>query len=467
MSSTYYARERIGPKRALTPEKYLLCEDVPVARTGRMLYGPGEIMTENADGEPEPVEVGPDGITYVDRSPEDVFHPDTLASFDGKPIVNNHPDDDVAPHNWRELAAGVVLRPRRGKGIQDDLLLADFLVTNPEEIAAINNGLREVSLGYKAKYEKTGPATYRQHTIIGNHAALVDAGRCGSKCSIGDHISNEELNMTLAERIRAAFTAKDETALNAALKDVPATEGTNIHIHTVDSKTKDCSCGKADCKECHPTKDAVPATTDSIKDAVFGDARFTSMAADVKSIKDAFEKKDDDDEDEDDEKKKTEDEENRKILGSLEEEAPPGTGDRAAKAQDSAFMADSWQEAISLGEVIVPGNGIQVATFDAKADPRKTLDALCKFRRQVLDLAYLQPETHVFMDSVTGGRDYKTYDCGGMRTLFRAVGVHKKSVNNRAQQTADGPVAMSGGGLGARVTAADLNRRNAEYFAKQ
>ena len=47
--SRYYTVSKLGPKRSLTPEGYLLCQDVPVARTGEMLYAEGELIGD--DGE--------------------------------------------------------------------------------------------------------------------------------------------------------------------------------------------------------------------------------------------------------------------------------------------------------------------------------------------------------------------------------------------------------------------------------
>lgn len=81
MAMRHYTVHRLGPKRALTPEGFLLCEDVPVARTGEMLYGPGEV----------PVEPGPDGLIRISRTPDEVFRPETLASCIGKPVPGDIP----------------------------------------------------------------------------------------------------------------------------------------------------------------------------------------------------------------------------------------------------------------------------------------------------------------------------------------------------------------------------------------
>src|ERR1700692_2988687 len=91
--------EKIGPKQSITREGFLLCEDVPLARTGKMIYGPGET----------PVQVGGAGYVTIIREEDEVFHPESMASFVGKDVVDEHPDDDVMPENYRFLT--------RGKGI--------------------------------------------------------------------------------------------------------------------------------------------------------------------------------------------------------------------------------------------------------------------------------------------------------------------------------------------------------------
>jgi hypothetical protein len=446
---SYYTRERLGPKQSLTPEGFLLAEAVPIARTGTMVYGPGEI----------PVEPGPDGIIHVERYPEDVFHPDTIASFNGKPVVDGHPEGDVAPDNWNNLAVGVTLNPRRGAAAQDDVLLADLLITQKDAIEAVRNGLREVSCGYDAKYFETVPpipGRARQTQIIGNHVALVDNGRCGPRCSIGDRKTvDQEMRMTWLEKLKAAWGAKDQAAFDAALAEAPKGETTTVILReakTKDEKHKeDCDC--AECKDSKTKDRTMDARMKKVEDSV------DAIGKDVKTIKDAFEKKE---KEEEEEKKKTED--NEKIEGSLEMEAPPGTGDEAKKAKDSAYLSDSWQEAVSLAEIIAPG--YKAPTFDAKASPVKTFDALCKFRRTVLDLASHDGDTRSFMDSITGGRELKNHTCDGIRTLFRAVGTYKKNANN-SSSTADTILPNSGGGTGVRArikTPAELNKVYAEYY---
>jgi uncharacterized protein len=454
----YYVRERLGPKQSLTKEGYLLCEAVPVARTGQMVYGAGEV----------PLPPGPDGVIYIDRFEADVFRPETLASVNGKDIVNEHPDEDVKPENWRYLSAGVVLNARRGEGADSDIMLADFVVKDPGVMDLIRSGKREVSCGYDADYiqatERDGtpiPGRGKQVNILMNHVALVEAGRCGPRCAIGDS-KPKELNMSWIDKVKAAFGAKDEAALNAALAEAPKGETISLttdQLRALNSLTtahvRDCKC-----KDC--ARDG-GVTKDAVVDAVFADKRFTDVADNVKRIADAFEKKDKEDEEEEEEE---ETKDNEAIEGNLELEAPPGTGDGiAAKAKDSLYLVDSFQESVSLAEIIAPG--IAVPTVDNKAEPKKTLDALCAFRKRVLDVAATQPDLLTFMTNTTGGRDYKTFDCGATRALFLAVGNHRRALNNAAASRDRVVNRESGGGdgpVGKIRSIADINKLNADYY---
>ena len=179
--SNFYTVGKLGKTREVTPEGYLLCRDVPLACTGSLLYGEGEVPV-TADA----------GLIVITRGDDDLFRPETIASFEGKPITNDHPDDWITPDNWKELSKGVAQNVRRGEGIEDHLLIADLLVQDKDAIEAIQGGKVEISLGYDADYTEISKGKGTQSNIIGNHVALVDKGRCGSRCSIGDSFMSKK-----------------------------------------------------------------------------------------------------------------------------------------------------------------------------------------------------------------------------------------------------------------------------------
>jgi uncharacterized protein len=178
----FYTTEQLSGNQYLTPEGFLVCQGVVAARTGEQLYADGEV----------PIDAGPDGIIRVDRPPEEVFRPETIASFNGKLVVIDHPVEgeevvDVSPDNWKNFAVGSAQNPRQGLGVQDDTMIVDFIIYDPQAIQLIQTRRHnQISCGYDAEYEQVGPGRAVQRNIIGNHFAMVEAGRCGPMCSIRD-----------------------------------------------------------------------------------------------------------------------------------------------------------------------------------------------------------------------------------------------------------------------------------------
>ena len=90
------------------PEGYLLCLNVPVARTGTQEYLPEELGL--------PAGSGPPGLIPVIRPEEEVFSKETIASFEGMPVTNDHPPDGVDIGNIKALQKGHAHNVRRGSG---------------------------------------------------------------------------------------------------------------------------------------------------------------------------------------------------------------------------------------------------------------------------------------------------------------------------------------------------------------
>ena len=157
------------------PEGYLLCLNVPVARTGTQEYLPEELGLS-----------GRGELIPVYRPEEEVFSPETIASFEGMPVTNDHPPNGVDSGNIRALQKGHAHNVRRGKGNESDLLLADLMITDPVLIGQIMDGKREISCGYTYELCRE-KGQYIQRKIRGNHVAVVVAGRAGSRVSIKDN----------------------------------------------------------------------------------------------------------------------------------------------------------------------------------------------------------------------------------------------------------------------------------------
>lgn len=175
--TTYYGYT-ISPNQIETGEGFLICRNVPIARTGEQEYLGTEIGLDDA----APVKVM--------RSEEEVFSPATLASFEGKPVTDDHPPDLLDPDTAGQFAKGHAQNVRRGTGEQSGYIVADLHIQDSELIREIQNGKREVSCGYTCEYVPNGDGTYSQKDIRGNHVAVVENGRAGHKAAIMDSNKN-------------------------------------------------------------------------------------------------------------------------------------------------------------------------------------------------------------------------------------------------------------------------------------
>lgn len=495
----FYLVEQLGPKQGLTPEGFLLCRDAPLARVGSQLYRADEVYDKVPDG------LRPDQPVRVYREPAEVFRPETIASFEGKAVVDEHPEKDgervdVTPENWKEFSVGVIINPRRGEGTQDDLLLGDLLITHAQTIKEVREGKRELSCGYDAKYVETGPGKMEQQQIVGNHVALVESGRCGPRCAIGDrrtvHDAREELDMPkivdekavgrrgwfrdLLARGRKVTDADGLEELAEGAEKELAEEGTedgapHVHIHHHGGAADDGEEKPGEHGESHAAgkEDPIPGLTQRITDLETKFSEYGKSQDSYRKMHDDWSKHRRDDDSEwrtrDDE---TVSEHNKKIEGELELEAPTGSG--LAKARDSVSMRDSFVSTVAVAEIIVPG--IRVPTFDAKATPRKTFDALTALRKSTVEFAHAQPGTRQLVVDALGGRAYDPAALTRMevRSLFFAVGAMKRAANNNGgeqRRVADGAsgVGMGGGGLVATTkrSVADLQKANEEFWRKQ
>ena len=175
---TYYGYT-ISPNQLETGEGFLICRNVPVARTGMQEYRGREIGLET------------DEIVKVWRPESEVFDPAAMASFEGKPVTNDHPTELVTPDNVARYEMGHIQNVRRGSGEFSDFLLGDLHIHDAELIKAIRNGKRQISCGYECEYiEEDGKIT--QSNIRGNHVAVVDEGRAGVKAAIMDSINSNQ-----------------------------------------------------------------------------------------------------------------------------------------------------------------------------------------------------------------------------------------------------------------------------------
>lgn len=209
----YYGTE-ISPNQTETAEGFLICRNVPIARTGEMVYLARELRL---DGDPE-------RLVMVHRAPEDVFDPAAMASFEGKPVTDGHPPENVGPENFSAYARGHVQNVRR----EGDYLLADLYINDASLASDVQNRVkREVSCGYLCIYTPDGDG-YRQGRIRGNHVAVVPRGRAGHEVAIKDAAQGAEKGRKYMSKFTEAILA----AFGVAAKEAATQDEINGLIST-------------------------------------------------------------------------------------------------------------------------------------------------------------------------------------------------------------------------------------------
>lgn len=208
MSKAYFG-SRISDHIIKTPEGFLICKDVPIARTGMQQYRGCEFGAQDSNR-----------IYDVNRPEAQVFDRAAIASFEGKPVCDEHPSEDVTPENYRRYMKGVCRDVRRGEGDLANCLVADLLIYDADLIQKIEGGKREISCGYDCLWNPTGDASFDQLEIRGNHVAVVDKGRAGHMVAIRDAANQNKggrkmpnKNEGLWGRILRAL-ARDESCTN-------------------------------------------------------------------------------------------------------------------------------------------------------------------------------------------------------------------------------------------------------------
>ena len=171
---------RISENRIRTPEGFLICKNVPIAKVGTQQYLGEELGLEGYENI----------LVEVVRTEQEVFSPKTIASFEGKPFTDDHPEQSefVTTENYKQYVKGHVTNVRRGEGDFSDKLLADIIVYDKTVIEEIESGRkREISCGYGCDYGINENGNILQINITGNHVALIEEGRAGHSVRILDH----------------------------------------------------------------------------------------------------------------------------------------------------------------------------------------------------------------------------------------------------------------------------------------
>ncbi|WP_139844719.1 DUF2213 domain-containing protein [Acinetobacter baumannii] len=422
--SNFYTTGQLGRTRETTPEGYLLCRDVPLARIGKLLYADGEV----------PVTADNSGLIIIERGEDVLFDPRTIASFEGKPVTDDHPKGWVTPENWKKLSNGTAHDVRRGEDEDSDCLVADLLITDKDMIDAVMKGKVEISLGYDADYTEISVGKGIQTNIFGNHIALVKKGRCGSRCKIGDSFMPKQSKGWL-ESLRKAKRTIDEALEKAKSTDEEDVE-TEDDDEDDDGKTTDAAINR----ELLKTLKTVQTTVQTF------DERLSNL--EKKKTKDSESETEDDDEEDDGKGKETEDD----ILEA----------EQAQKLSEQGIQnhtGDSLQEVLSRAEVLVPG--FKMPTFESPNNGQAVLNT----KRNVLKQAYATEDGQKALKPFVGATpNFDTMPAYTVDAAFIGASELIKQQNNAAGVRSG----ISTRDFGrAPMTPAEMNKRNREYWANK
>lgn len=425
----FHTTAQLGPKQSVTPEGFLVCHDVAITRVGEWAYRAQELPGLKA---------GPDGVVRTTRDEADVFAEATVSSFLGKPITVNHPrQGKVDPTNWRSLAVGTVQNVRRGTEDEADLLLADLLFTEDSAIRAVRGGVRQVSCGYEAEYLPTDmEGRYKQANIIGNHVALVVAGRAGPRCSIGD----EDMTKPWADRVKDLFRSRpdgaqpDESALDALLSEanggVPV-----VHIHNASGAPQ-------------RTADAPATTLDDIKTLLTGlNDRVEKLERPASSPQTPLAPG---------------------AVVTFDKATTPSPEPEEAAGDNGAGLVKAMTETRSRAEVLSPG--LSVPTFDGQVEVSKVRETIHDVRVRAIEAAYGTAVGKKAIDAVTGLTampDVKKMTVDSVRLLFSAAAEIARTANNSVSFRASGSTPLTEFRKDTTQSPADINKANREFWSKR
>lgn len=242
--NSLYLSNVLSANMSETPEGYLLCSNVPIARTGIQTYTSFDQLTD-IHGNTLPLSA--DGKLEVFKSAEVLFDKETISSFEGKPITIGH--TMVNTNNWRQNAVGIARNVRQGNGKYSNKLVADLLFMDKNAIDIVKSKtMREISLGYDAGYLSDGAGKAHQLSIRGNHIALVPLGKAGHECRIFDEKSNLEAKyMTFKEKLKKLFcdAVDDSTTFDEIIKENPTAVKDDEKAGTKTEPSSDAKTGEA------------------------------------------------------------------------------------------------------------------------------------------------------------------------------------------------------------------------------
>ncbi|MBP5789221.1 MAG: DUF2213 domain-containing protein [Neisseriaceae bacterium] len=275
---------------------------------------------------------------------------DSVETWDNppKPFIDDH---EMLGEGFTAIddrpVQGIIYNP----SFEDGVLYADIAVYSEDLKSNIENGKKELSLGYFCKYKKERGVfkgevyDYVQYDMVGNHIALVDAGRCGSDVKVFDHkCTMDSLNL-------GGFESPLKTMDESGIIESKETKGIKMYV-TIDEVRRLLT-------ESFTYGDEVDPKVKLIMTALEAKAKETLDEDESK------EEKKSEDSDEEKEEKKAEDK-----CGKDEDEEKEST-DEDEKEDEKKETADSIKELMSVVKDMVDDIKKLVAKDEEKDDEKE------------------------------------------------------------------------------------------------
>lgn len=219
------------------------------------------------------------------RPPEEVMHPEALASFALVPVTNDHPSELLTADNAKQYAVGSVSESVVPEG---DKVRASLMITDAAAIEALDAGKSELSCGYTADVVlESGvwqgqPYDARQTNIRGNHVALVDAGRAGPTCSIRMDATDVAQEIAMDDVMIEVGGAKYSVPAEMAGELVKMLESKGLKPAMADAEkpSEEMAAVKADAQR---KIDALQAKLDGLQSAASAKALRETIAQEVRA----------------------------------------------------------------------------------------------------------------------------------------------------------------------------------------
>lgn len=336
----YSYKERIMSKKVDT-NGYWFIKHNPISKEGVFPY-----LGHTISDECEPNKI------YKVYRPASTLK-DSVETWDNppKPFIDDH---EMLGEGFTAIddrpVQGIIYNP----SFEDGVLYADIAVYSEDLKQNIENGKKELSLGYFCKYKKERGVfkgevyDYVQYDMVGNHIALVDAGRCGSDVKVFDH------KCTMDSLDLGGFESPLKTMDESGIIESKETKGIKMYV-TIDEVRRLLT-------ESFTYGDEVDPKVKLIMTALEAKAKETLDEDESKED----EKKSEDSDDEEKEEKKAEDK-----CGKDEEEEKKESEDEDDKDDEKKETADSIKELMSVVKDMADDIKKLVAKDEEKDDEEK------------------------------------------------------------------------------------------------